>query len=172
MDMAAENAADLLAANEVDAVMTWEPYVTAAAKIGNRLYDTSKTPGLIRAGMIFRQSFVDDRPEDIQRMLEVWLRATEFIRSEPQEAFAIVADAQNVTPEEVRSFAELNQILGLRDNVQAFTYASGLESLFGSARKIQRFLVKRNGTDASGENSEELLEGRFVRELAYEESSL
>jgi NitT/TauT family transport system substrate-binding protein len=170
-DIAAEKAADQLATGKVDAVMTWEPYATAATQNGNRLYDTSKTQGLIRAGMIFRRAFINERPEDINRMLAVWWRATQFIRSRPEEAFAIVAEAQNVSPEEARAFAELNHILGLRDNVQAFTYASGLESLFGSARKIQRFLINRQGEHASVNNPEEVLDGRFVRELAREESS-
>lgn len=170
VDMEAEQAANQLAAGEVDAVMTWEPYATAALEYGNRLYDTARIPGLIRAGMIFRKPFINERPEDIERMIEVWWRATEYIQSRPQDAFAIVAEAQNVSPEDVESFAEINQIMDLRDNVEVFTYASGLESLFGSARKIQRFLSARNGGDGAARNFEEVLEGRFVRHLFREEN--
>ncbi|WP_027330021.1 ABC transporter substrate-binding protein [Marinimicrobium agarilyticum] len=171
VDMDAEESAERLSAGDVDAVMTWEPYATAAAKNGNPLYDTAQTPGLISAGMIFRREFIKERPEDINRLLQVWWRATTFIHSHPEAAFEIVAEAQKVSPEEVKAFAELNQILGLRDNVQAFTYASGLESLFGSARKIQRFLTERYGEGAPVQTPEDVLEGRFVRELAREENS-
>lgn len=165
-----EKAATKLAAGDVDAVMTWEPYASAAAVNGHRLYDTSMVQGLITAGMVFRREFIEGRPEDIHAMLKVWHRATQYIHAEPETAFAIVAEAQGVSAEEVADFAELNHILGLRENVTAFTYASGLESLFGSARKIQRFLLKTNGEDTLLKPPDSILSGRFVRELARQES--
>ena len=172
VDIAAEKAVDRLAAGDVDAVVTWEPYASAAAEIGNRLYDTEKVPGLISAGMVFRRQFIESRPDDVQTMLQVWYRATEFIRSKPQAAFAIVAETHGVSVEEVVAFAELNRILGLRENITAFTYASGLESLFGSTRKIQRFLIRRDGQEAVLEDPDSVLSGRFVRELARQEGRL
>ncbi|TBW57591.1 hypothetical protein EZI54_05975 [Marinobacter halodurans] len=66
-------------------------------------------------------------------------------------------------------FAGDNRILDLRDNLNAFTYASGLQSLFGSTRKINRFLLKRSAEGATAVESGNILNGEFVRELARQE---
>jgi NitT/TauT family transport system substrate-binding protein len=171
VDIAPEKAAEELATQNVAAVITWEPFSSAAeAAGGTKLYDSSSLPGLVVAGMTFRESFIKQRPEDIQRMVRVWRRATDYISNHRAEAFTIVAEAQGVTVEEVASFAETTAILGLRDNIKAFTYASGLESLFGSARKINRFLIKREPDITDSVDGVSVLDGQFVRELVRERS--
>ncbi|TBW57590.1 hypothetical protein EZI54_05970 [Marinobacter halodurans] len=84
VDVAAEKAAEVLSQDRADAVMTWEPYLSEAGRVGRRLYDSSKLPGLMAAGITFRKSFVDSRPQDIQKMVEVWHRATRFIKDHPE----------------------------------------------------------------------------------------
>lgn len=170
VDIDAEKAVEELEARSVDAVITWEPFISEAiATGGNRLYDSSKLPGLIMAGMTFRQGFIQQRPEDVQRLLQVWHRTTRYINADQEQAFAMIAAIYEVTPEEVANFAEDNHILGLRDNVQAFTYASGLESLFGSARKINRFLIRREPDIMTPVDGTTILDGQFVRELVRAE---
>lgn len=170
VNMAAEKATEELAAGTVDALITWEPYASeAVAAGGNKLYDSSTLPGLVMAGMVFSEDFIAQRPEDIQRMLRVWYRTTAYLRANPEESFAIVARANGVNPEEAKAFAANSQILGLKDNLEAFTYASGLESLFGSSRKINRFLIKHEPEITTPIDGETVLNGQFLRELARDE---
>lgn len=172
VDIDAEHAGDKLEQGAVDAVITWEPYASQAVEQGGRrLYDTSKLPGLITAGMTFRESFLQRRPEDVQRLVEVWQRTTGYIRSNRAAAFETIAEIYDVKPESVAAFAESNRIMALRDNIQAFTYASGLESLFGSARKINRFLLDRAEMGGTPVQGEDVLDGRFVRQLARQQAA-
>lgn len=173
IDMEPELAVETLAEGQVDAVMTWEPFVSEAVEIGGRsLYDSSKLPGLIMSGMVFTKGFIDDRPQDIQKLLEVWHRTTGYMQSHQQEAFTIVAAVNNTTLEDVTVFAERNRALDLRENITAFTYASGIESLFGSARKINRFLLNRNEADAQLVDGTDLLDNHFIQQLARDKQSL
>lgn len=173
VDMAAEKAAEELASGTVDALLTWEPYASQAiAAGGNKLYDSAMLPGLVTAGMTFSEEFIAQRPGDIQRFLRVWYRATAYLRTHPEESFAIVAEANGVRPEEVEAFAANSRILGLRDNLQAFTYASGLESLFGSSRRINRFLIKHDPEITRPIDGGSVLNGQFLRKLAQDEGQL
>lgn len=173
VDMDPAQATVTLEAGKVDAVMSWEPHITEAIEAGGqRIYDSSKLPGLIMGGMAFQDEFIEARPQDIQRMLQVWHRATEYLKANPEEAFAVVAKVNNVTAEEVRAFSERNRIMDLRANLTAFTYASGLESLFGSSRKINRFLMMRDSTDKQLVEGTDLLDSRFVQELGREKGVL
>ncbi|KAA0695062.1 hypothetical protein DT594_09400 [Halopseudomonas laoshanensis] len=173
VDMVPETASEVLAAGEVDAVMTWEPYATRTERTGgNRLYDSSQMPGLIMAGMIFRDDFIQGRHDEILRMLRVWHRATQYLQSHQKEAYRIVAEVNGATTQEVADFAKHSHIMNLQDNVQAFTYASGVESLFGSARKINRYLIRKDSAVAPLIEETDLVKGRFVRALVREEEDL
>lgn len=173
VDMEPERAGDKLAEGSVDAVMTWEPHVTeAVASGGHMLFDSSNLPGIAVTGLAFSEDFIQNRPDDIRRMLRVWYRATNFIQNNPEKAFAVVAEVNDVSPEEVSLFAQKNRILGLRDNALAFTYASGIESLFGSVRKINRFLIKRREDSNDIVNEKDVLDRQFVHELAQEMAEL
>lgn len=166
VDMPGEKAAEELVKAAVDAVVTWEPVLSEAVEKakGKKLWDTSNLPGVSPAVLVTRRQVLRERPDDVQKLMRVWHRATEFIEQNPNESYAIVARVNKKKVEEVREFAKADKILGLRENLNAFSYAAGFESLHGAARVMNDFLIKQK-LATNRLDSADFLDARFLKAL-------
>jgi NitT/TauT family transport system substrate-binding protein len=166
VDMPGEKAQERLAAGVVDAVVTWEPALTEAVEKGHghKLWDSTIIPGLSPSLLATRASLVRERPEDLQKLLGVWQRGSEFIQQHPEEAFAIVARANQKTLAEVRQFVAGIRLLDRRANLVAFSYGAGFDSLHGSARMMNDFLLKEKLV-SKPIDSITLLNDRFLKAM-------
>jgi NitT/TauT family transport system substrate-binding protein len=163
VDMLGENAAEKFSDEEIDAVITWEPIVTEILNQGGRkLFDTSEIPGISPNGIVFHKSFINEHPDDVQAFVNVWHRTTEFIKTNPKEAFQIIADNYNVPVGDVQAFTQDVKILDLRENKIAFSYAAGFESLHGTARQINDFMIDKGITDKQLDSTD-FIDARFIR---------
>jgi NitT/TauT family transport system substrate-binding protein len=144
VDMPGEQAAEKLAAGIVDAVVTWGSALTASVEKahGHKLWDSTVIPGISPSLLATRGPVVRERPEDLQKLLGIWQRGTEFIQQHPEGAFAIVARVNKKTLADVRQFAAVDPLLDRRANLVAFSYGAGFDSLHGSARMMNDFLLK------------------------------
>jgi NitT/TauT family transport system substrate-binding protein len=169
VDILEEQAANDFTEHKVDAIITWEPFVTLALKgrTGRKLFNTAEIPGISPNGQVFHRSFIEERPGDVQAYVNVWYRTTQFIKENPTEAFAIIAEIYGVTPGEVEAFAEQDTILDLQDNLKAFTYGVGFESLHGTAREINNFMIEKGITDKQLDSTE-FLDPQFIRAVREE----
>ena len=166
VDMPAERTADFLAKGEVDAVITWEPHAGEAmgkAK-GHRLFDTSEVHGLSPSLGVFREAFIRERPEDVKAYVGVWRRTTRFIQEHPEEAFGIIARIYGKPLQEVQAMAGRNRILNFKENIIAFSFGAGSESLHGSWSRMNHFLVE-SGACGDLMDSSQGLDGGFLRQL-------
>ncbi|WP_019616504.1 ABC transporter substrate-binding protein [Psychromonas ossibalaenae] len=168
VQVSSEQAAEEFGKGQLDAVVTWEPVVSAAVEQwhGRKLFNTSAIPGISPVGWVFKRSFTEQRPGDVQAFVNVWHRTTLFIKNKPKEAFAIIADIYNVTAEEVETFARLDQILDLRDNLTSFSYGAGFESLHGTARHMTNFLIDK-GVTKKQLDSTKFIDAAFIRSLKH-----
>jgi NitT/TauT family transport system substrate-binding protein len=167
VDQSGDSAMAELVAGHVDAIFVWEPYATQAqiAVNGNRIFSTAEIPSLTYSVFSLRKEFVDAHPEQVQALLAVWQRAVEFIREHPREACDIVAHAFNdESVESVRNMMLTDRILDAADNGRAFSYAAGFESLHGSWRRMNDFMIER-GLVSRRVESPRYLDSRFVRAL-------
>jgi len=169
VNMPAEKAAEEFIKGTVDAIVTWEPFVTEALQKGrgHKLFDTSEIPGILTEGLAFHRSFIEERPGDVQAFVHVWHKTIQFIKENPSEAFGIIAKIYNKTPDEVQAFAQSSRIYGLRENVTAFTYGAGFESLHGTARQINNFII-RQGITNKQLDSTKFLDARFIRAIKWD----
>lgn len=166
VDMVAEKTLDAFINGEIDGFVAYEPYISEAVEKHNahKLFDTSEMPGVSPIGYSFRKEFIDNRPQDVQAFVNVWHRTTQFIQEHPQEAFAIIARNNNVEPREVEAFLQQDKLRTLDENITAFTYSAGFESLHGTARQINNYFLREKITDTQLDSTT-FIDGRFVREL-------
>jgi len=166
VDTPAEATGAKLADGSVDAIVTFEPTLRAATRAvhGQILWDSSELPGISPSLLATRATIVRERPDDLLKLLRVWHRATEFARQQPDEVFAIVARVYKTTPAEIRAMAALDRRLNLRENLRAFSFAAGLESLHGSARVMNEFLLKRQLVTRRLDSTD-YLDGSFLKRL-------
>lgn len=163
-----EQTAEEFGNGKLDAIITWEPFASKAIELwhGNKLFDTSEVPGISPNGQVFHRSFIEERPGDVQAYVNVWHKTILFIQENPKEAFAIIAEIYNVTQEEVQMFTGLDQTLNLRDNITSFSYGAGFESLHGTARYINNFLIDK-GIINKQMDSTEFIAPNFTRTLVH-----
>lgn len=160
-----EKSPDLFLSGSFDAVETFQPYADGIVKNGGHIiWDSSKISGLIPSGIAFKQSFIDAHPNEVEAFVYVWNKTTNYIKSNPNDVFDIIAATYNSTRADIAAFAQTDKILDSRDNKTAFSYAAGFESLHGTARKINDFMIKNKITDKRLETTK-FIDAQFIRGL-------
>lgn len=151
----------------MDALVSWEPFATAATAGGrwNRLFDTSQIHGGLPFGYAFRSEYVARHPGAVQRFVGVWHRTSAYIKAHPQEAYAIISRKYHQSPAAVAALAKVDVVYGLDDNVRAFAYGAGPESIHTTARRMSRLLIAHGHTTRMVDSTL-VVEPRFVRALA------
>lgn len=86
------------------------------------------------------------------------------MKENPKEAFGIIAKIYGQTPGEVQAFVQMDKILDLRDNSVSFSFGSGFESVHGTARRINNFLIETGVTDKQLDSTD-FLDARFLRTI-------
>ncbi|MGI9449488.1 MAG: ABC transporter substrate-binding protein [Geminicoccaceae bacterium] len=89
----AQDAAEAFMLQEVDAVVTWEPSLTAAKNTehGHLLADSSSHPGLIVDGLLALPNVFETRREEFKAVARAWDRAVDFVEAHQGEAIEIMA---------------------------------------------------------------------------------
>jgi NitT/TauT family transport system substrate-binding protein len=82
-----------LIAGQVDAAVTWEPWLTKAKQSGTAhiLFDTTNRQDFITDFIIVRKQFLAEHPEDVAGFLKAWYKAVEFYKAHPDEAVSVMA---------------------------------------------------------------------------------
>ena len=163
LDRSQDEALDDFKAGRVDAIFVWEPHSAQAAKAGGRiLFSTRDFPGLTYSVLTFRREFLNAHPHEVARLIEIWHRAERYTHEHPDEVCALIARSVNEPFDDVKRLYATDRILDLADNGRAFSYAAGFESLHGSWRRMNDFMIER-GLVAHRINSATHLDASFVR---------
>lgn len=94
--MAAADAGLALIAGRVDIAVTYEPYISAALGQGpdfKVLYTANEKPGLISDILTAEAGFIASNQDDLVGIIKAWNQAVTFIRENPEEGGAIIANA-------------------------------------------------------------------------------
>jgi NitT/TauT family transport system substrate-binding protein len=165
LDQSGVTALEDFKAGRVDAVLVWEPYVTEAlAAGGEALFSAADFPGLTYSVLALRHDFIQLHPEQVSALLRVWRRGQVFLRDHPDEACQLVAELTGNPLRDVRDLMRTVRVLDLADNGRAFSYAAGFESLHGSWRRMNDFMLDR-GLATVRVDSPAHLDSAFIRRL-------
>jgi NitT/TauT family transport system substrate-binding protein len=93
VNMTATDAGVAFTANRVDAAVTWEPHLSqgAATEHGKVLVSSAQTPGLIVDVIAVRDTTAKDKRKELEAFVRAWQRALDFLASNPDEAYQIMA---------------------------------------------------------------------------------
>lgn len=138
-DAAAAGFAD----GEFDCVGVFAPFTLTALERPDSavLFDSSDFPGTISDHIVVSPELIAERPEDVQKLVDVWYATLAYIEENPEEALAILAEAAGLTPEEYESFADGTTIFSAEDALAAFDDGDDTSSLLYTGRLINPFLV-------------------------------
>ena len=108
MDLSAEDAGEAFMMQEVDAAVTWEPWLTQGrtTDYGHLLTDSSERPGLIVDGLLTRADVFAARRDDFRAVARAWDAAVGYVETNPDDATAIMARHAGGWLEDPAVFAE------------------------------------------------------------------
>lgn len=106
-DVTSQDAGNAFVAGQLDVAATYEPYLSMSAnKVPGAkvLVSSADTPGLIVDLVFASERLVEDRPEVLKGVAEGWFRAIDYWKANPEESYAIMADAFEVSVDEMKEF--------------------------------------------------------------------
>jgi NitT/TauT family transport system substrate-binding protein len=120
------DAAAAFASGQVDAAGVFAPFTLEALKRpGSKvLFDSSDYPGTIPDFLVLDRKLVEERPEDVQKLVDAWYATLTWIAANPEAATMIMAEQAGVSVEDYASFANGTKI---------FTPDQALASLQGTS---------------------------------------
>jgi NitT/TauT family transport system substrate-binding protein len=117
LNMTAAEAATAFASGQIDVAVTYEPYLTTAANEGNgEIIFSSRDTNIIPVGLVAKESVIAARKPEILAYLQAIDQGVQFVRQNPEEASAIIADKLGVTAAEVPSLLDTVRIFDLAEN--------------------------------------------------------
>lgn len=92
-NMTADDAAAAFIAKRIPVAVTWEPHLTLVRKRGEGkvLIDSSASPGVIVDVVALNCDVIEKQPEDIKALVIGLNKANEFIKTNREEAYEIMA---------------------------------------------------------------------------------
>lgn len=153
------------AAGEFDAVGVFAPFTVDALKRpgSHVLFDSSDFPGTIPDHLVVTPELIEDRPEDVQLLVDAWYATLDYIEANPDEAREIMAGVAEVTPEEYASFEAGTEIFSAADAVAAFESDEAPDGLTPMAEQISEFLVEA-GLAEEAPATDDLFDASFTED--------
>ncbi|MBD2059574.1 ABC transporter substrate-binding protein [Oculatella sp. FACHB-28] len=116
-NMTAADAATAFASKQVDAAVSYGPWLANAAEVGGgEIIFSSKDTNLIADVLITRQTVIEQRAADLQAYLRAIDQGVERVRSGDEEALSSVADALGITLEESKQQLDWVRFLNIEEN--------------------------------------------------------
>jgi NitT/TauT family transport system substrate-binding protein len=127
VELGAEDAGNAFLMQEIDAAVTWEPFLTLGGQSehGHVLADSSEMPGLIVDCLLAKTGVFEARLTEFQALARAWDAAVRDIEAHPAEANEIMARGVGGWLDDPAVFAETLE--GVR-----FTGAERNRELFGT----------------------------------------
>jgi NitT/TauT family transport system substrate-binding protein len=108
VDMPSDKVGKAFINKEVDAAVTWEPWLSKAkaTDFGHLLIDSSATPGLLSDALVARKDFVAKHPKEVKAIVEAWSEAVDYLAAHREESIQLMATAMGDWLKDPKVFAE------------------------------------------------------------------
>jgi NitT/TauT family transport system substrate-binding protein len=129
------------ASGQVDAVVTFEPFVSKLLAGGaHRLFDSSHIPEEIVDVLAVREDVLEERPEQVRHLLQGWFRALRYLEEHPEDAVRRMSPRLETSPADFATHLEELRHPSLRENRSLLREPSS--PLLDSAHRQQRFMLE------------------------------
>ncbi|MET0901966.1 MAG: aliphatic sulfonate ABC transporter substrate-binding protein [Acidimicrobiales bacterium] len=137
------------AEGEFDCVGVFAPFtLTALERPGSHVvFDSADFPGTISDHIVVTPELIEQRPGDVQALVDAWYATLDYIEENPEAAVAIMAELAGNTPGEYESYAAGTTIFSAEDAMAAFADGDDTTSLIFTANLINPFLVESGLTE-------------------------
>ncbi len=112
-------------AGEVDAAVTWEPWLSRAnTRKGGHILASTRDVLILPALPVFRTEVITNRPQDVRAFMRGVFAAMDYVKSNPDESYEIIAKGFNMTKQEVIDQISSFHWINYQDNLKYFSQSS------------------------------------------------
>ena len=132
------------AGGEFDCVGVFAPFtIQALEREGSKvLFSSADFPGVIPDHLVATGELVEERPEDVQKVVDAWYATLDLLESDPEGTTAIMAEKAGLSADEYDSLADGTTLFDAETALDAFEdRKDDPTSLPEMARRINPFLV-------------------------------
>jgi len=122
--MPASDAGTTLLSGDVQAAVTYEPYISEILKNNDSikiLYKAEERPGLISDVFVVNAKWAQGNEETVRKLLQVWDEALQYYQENPEDARKIIADAVGSAPEDLVTAFDGVQFFDVNENQKALS---------------------------------------------------
>jgi len=165
--LATDAAAAAFAAGQLDAVGVFAPFTTKALERSGAkaLFTSADFPGAIPDHLVVSKKLVQDRPDDVQKMVTAWYKTLAWIQANPDKATAIMAQRGGVSVAEYNDYSKGTRLFTVADNVAAYSPGADMSHLDFAAQSMAKFLLDNKLIDKAPDLNG-LLDPRFIQQAA------
>lgn len=143
INMSAQDAGAAFVAKAIDVSVTWEPFASQGIASGGTALVTSKdTPNLIIDIISARNDILKSRRDDVKRLLDAWYDALEFVSTNKDEAFAIMAKHSDVKVDEFAGMWAGVKMYSRPENIQLIGTPEKPGPYSEAVNAMSNFMVK------------------------------
>lgn len=165
-------AAAAFVAGRVDAVGVFAPFTSKALERpgSKELFSSKDFPGAIPDHLVVSRKLINERPQDVQALVNTWFATLDFIRTNKEKAYAIMAQRAGVTVEDYKKYDAGTKIFSIEENLKAFSPGKDMTSLPYAAQEISKFLVEADLAKQAPDLSK-IFDDQFVKAYAASQKS-
>lgn len=162
-----ENVAIMLANRTVDAAVSTDPFVTniMEASYSKVLFSSAQTPGLIVDVLSMRKDYLNKNHDAAQRFVDGYFASLAYMNHHPKESESIIAKALNVSESDARESLAKVQLISLKGNNLAFTFAAGDQSLYPQLHQPESFLESTHQLTNMQTDIDDIIEAGYVHHV-------
>ncbi|HEV7300678.1 MAG TPA: ABC transporter substrate-binding protein [Tepidisphaeraceae bacterium] len=117
INVSADDAGAAFLAGNVDAAVTWEPWLSKATTGGGKvLYSSKDLPDLIINAIVATEKTLQTRPDDVRAFVQAVDRGVQYLKDHPDEGMEIVAKKLEASPEDCKGMLAGDKIYSIADN--------------------------------------------------------
>ena len=165
--MPTDQAATAFAAGQVDAVGAFPPYTgTAMQREGARVIASSKEyPGAIPDLLTVSGDLINNRPDDVQKIVQTWWDVRAFMEANPEKSEQIMAKRAGIPTAEYEQYKAGTTFFSIEQNLQAFSDGEGMKFMPYAAEQMADFMVSVGFIPEKPDMSN-LFDSSFIKTMA------
>ena len=165
--MEAGDAGAAFVAQKVDAAVTWEPWLTQAAKTehGHILMTTREAPGLIVDVFMISPKTKKERAKDVEKFVRTWFKAIEFIKQHPSEAYEIMAKHLDIPKSDFEGMVQGIKYSDYQENLRYFGLAPSAKNEFSEVFNAAEEIWKSEGVINKTVDAKDVQETSFLLKI-------
>jgi NitT/TauT family transport system substrate-binding protein len=139
-NMSADDAGAAFVAGQIDAAVTWEPWVTKAKSAGGHtVFSSVEIPDTIMDCIAVPKSSVESKRATYAAFIAAVDKGVAFLRKSPDEAYPLIAKYLGASNDDVKGMLEGDKVYSLSDNRSLFGASGTTAPLYVTLGRIVTF---------------------------------